>query len=52
MPTLRGIKAVGMTGEGPVEVASDWVDTDSADEVQSVQKPAACGGQQQAMNAS
>ena len=33
MPTLRGIKAVAMNSDRPVEVASDWVDTDSADEV-------------------
>ena len=32
-PALRGIRAVAMGGEGPVEVASDWVDADSADEV-------------------
>ena len=31
-----------MTGEGPVEVASDWVDADSADEVRiCAMKPAA-----------
>jgi len=33
VPSLRGVKAASMTGEGPVEVASDWVDADSADEV-------------------
>ena len=31
-PTLRGIKAVALNGDGPVEVASDWVDADE-DEV-------------------
>jgi len=33
VPNLRGVMAASMTGDGPVEVASDWVDADSADEV-------------------
>ena len=32
-PTWRGIRTVAVDGQGPVEIASDWVDANSDDEV-------------------